>query len=226
MTLNSSSRRMLAITALCLSTAAALFAGKPLSEVPLLLDFEVGALSSDAGTYIDGTQNVLAILQPSGNFRFSTQDSTRQAPQRSMCYDFGTQLDGTGLPLAAQDCVNVTQPMHAYTTGDVPIQSLTYGQSVRKLTRFDWDDGGYRYRLGYGTDMDRDGVEDSPAVTVTCTADDASGACTTWRLAPETDGSAALFRFALTTKKGSTTEGPAEFVGRFTMPFVQTFTRK
>jgi hypothetical protein len=118
--------------------------------------------------------------------------------------------------------------MHAYPSGDVMIQNLRYGQSVRKLTRFTWDDGSVRYRIGYGTDMDMNGVQDSPAVTVTCLAPaDTSKPCTSWVLAPETDGTVALFRFVLTTnKRGVIGEGPAEFVGMYQMPFVQTFTIK
>jgi hypothetical protein len=126
-----------------------------------------------------------------------------------------------------RQCVNVLQPMHAFATGDVSIASLRYGQSVAKLTRLAWDDGGYRYRVGYGTDMDADGVLDSPAVRVTCIAPgDASAPCSTWVLAPSTDGTAALFRFPLTNKRGNVQEGAAEFIGMFVMPFAQTFQRK
>ena len=45
-------------------------------------------------------------------------------------------------------------------------------------------------------------------------------------LAPSTDGSAVLFRFKLSTKRGATQEGPAEFVADATMPFAQTLIRK
>jgi hypothetical protein len=99
---------------------------------------------------------------------------------------------------------------------------------VHKLTRFAWDQPGYIYRLGYGTDMDLNGVMDSPDVTVTCIApSNTSLPCTTWVLAPSTDGTAALFRFALTVgKRGAIVEGPAELVGLYHMPFVQTLTLK
>jgi hypothetical protein len=177
-----------------------------------------------AADYANGLENVLAILQTSGNFRFFTQNDTAQPASRAVCFDFGAQ----SVPFQSAQCVNVGQPMHAYATGDVAIQALRYGQSVRKLTRFTWDDGSIRYRIGYGTDMDFDGVQDSPSVRVTCLAPaDASQPCTTWVLAPETDGTAALFRFVLTTgKRGAVVEGPAEFIGAYTMPFVQTLTLK
>ena len=140
-----------------------------------------------------------------------------------MCFNF----DAQAVPFAAAQCVNVGQPMHAYTSGDVPIQNLRYGQSVQKLTRFAWDDAAVRYRLGYGTDMNLDGIQDSPAVTVTCIApSDTNLPCTTWVLAPAADGSAALFRFSLTTQGKNVVEGPAELVGLYTMPFVQTLTKK
>jgi hypothetical protein len=94
--------------------------------------------------------------------------------------------------------------------GGASTHNLRYGQSVRKLTHFQWDDGGYRYRVGYGTDMDMDGNLDSPAVRVTCIGpQDATQPCTQWVLAPETDGIAVLFPFALLTKRGNVTEGPS-----------------
>ena len=75
--------------------------------------------------------------------------------------------------------------------------------------------------------MNLDGILDSPAVTVTCIApNNASLPCTTWVLAPSADGSAALFRFSLTTQGKNVVEGPAELVGMYKMPFVQTLTKK
>jgi hypothetical protein len=64
-------------------------------------------------------------------------------------------------------------------------------------------------------------------VNVTCIAPaDTSKPCTTWVLAPETDGTAALFRFALTNSRKGVVEGAPEFLGNYVMPFVQTFTIK
>lgn len=113
------------------------------------------------------------------------------------------------------------EAMHAYPAGDVQIQSLRYGQSVQKLVRFGWIDNGYYFRIGYGSDMNQDGIMDSPPVNVTCIAPaDANVACTRWLLAPQqTLGTAALFRFQV-LKQG---EGPAEFIGNFSMPFSETF---
>ena len=219
---------------LTISAAAA----KPASDVPVNLWFGNAAgdgITSDGlstisngvtADYIDGIQNVLAIIQGSGNFRFSTQDNTRSAAQRSVCVNFASQYPGP-LPFgngSPQQCVNVLQPMHAYATGNVSIQDLHYGQSVQKLTRFGWDDGGYVYRLGYGTDMDQNGVMDSPPVAVTCIEpQDPSLACSRWLLAPvDSTGTAAFFRFKL-LRNG---EGPAEFLGNYLMPFSQTFTRR
>jgi len=209
-------------------------AGKPPKDVSVLVTFGSGALDtlrSDGlrargydADYADAQDNVLALVQGSGNFRFFTQSDTSLPAGRNVCFDFGTQ----SVPFVVSQCVNVGQPMHAYPTGDVAIQNLRYGQSVRKLTRFTWDEGSVRYRIGYGTDMDMDGLQDSPAVTVTCIAPaNTSLPCTSWVLAPETDGTAALFRFALTVaKRGVINEGPAELVGMYHMPFVQTFTVK
>lgn len=222
------------VVVLSMMLGVALLAARPLREVPVLVTFGNGptdSLRSDGllapgyeADYANGLENVLAVLQPSGSFRFFTQNNTQQPATRAMCFDFGAQ----SVPFAPARCVNVGQPMHAYASGDVPIQNLTYGQSVRKLTRFAWDEPGYRYRLGYGTDMDADGLQDSPEVTVTCIAPaSTSQPCTSWVLAPATDGTAALFRFALTGgKKGNVTEGPAEYLGAYLMPFVQTITVK
>lgn len=229
------SRLMIAALVATLTVSAR--AARPASDVPVNLWFGNAAgdgitsdgLSSVGGVtadYIDGIQNVLAIIQGSGNFRFSTQDNTRSAAQRSICVNFAAQYPGP-LPFgngSAQQCVNALQPMLAYATGNVPIQNLRYGQSVQKLTRFGWDDGGYVYRLGYGTDMDQNGVIDSPPVAVTCIEpQDPSVACSKWLLAPvDTAGTAAFFRFKL-ARNG---EGPAEFLGTYNMPFSQTFTRR
>jgi hypothetical protein len=224
----------------CLTDA--LIAGKPVSDIPLLLGFsntEADALTSDGflaagypADYADGIENVLAIIQPSGNLRFGTETALNAPSPRRMCVDFGTQFADQGLVAPFLDgnsrqCVKVLQPMHAYPIGDVSIASLRYGQSVEKLTRFAWDDGSYRYRIGYGTDMDMNGVIDSPSVRVTCTAPAVSTeACTTWVLAPTTNGSAVLYRFKLQNKRGIVQEGNPEFVANFVMPFAQTFSRK
>jgi len=177
----------------------------------------------------------LSSVQNSGNYRFTTQNDTRTAATRRMCLDFGTQfvdqlvanpfVDGQ-----SRQCVNVLQPMVSFPTGDVPVQNLWYGQSVRKITRFAWDDGGFKYRLGYGTDMDKNGVEDAPGVRVTCIApQDATKACTQWLVAPESDGTAALFRFTITyDRRGNEIidEDSPVRVATVVMPFSQTLTKQ
>ena len=236
------SRRVLGAAVLAGCLTDALIAGKPVADIPLLLGFsntEADTLTSDGflaagypADYADGIENILAIIQPSGNLRFGTENDLRSPATRRMCVDFGSQFADQGLVVPFVDgnsrqCVNVLQPMHAYPTGDVSIASLRYGQSVQKLTRFAWDDGSYRYRIGYGTDMDMNGVDDSPSVRVTCTAPAIStAACTTWVLAPITNGAAVLYRFKLQNRKGMVQEGNPEFVANFVMPFAQTFSRK
>ena len=223
------------IVAMVAGLGAGLFAAKPPREIPLLVSFGTGpadALRSDGflapgfqADYADGLENVLAILQTSGNFRFFMQNDTQLPALRSLCFDFGAQL----VPFASAQCVHANQPMHAYPVNDVAIQNLRYGQSVPKLTRFAWQDSSsYIYRLGYGTDMDLNGVQDSPAVRVTCTAPPNTNVpCTTWVLAPETDGTAALFRFALMPgKRGAVVEGSPEWIANYTMAFVQTLVLK
>ena len=224
------------IVAMMAVFGAGLLAAKPLREIPLLVSFGTGAgdaLKSDSlqapgfqADYANGVENVLAILQTTGNFRFFMDGDAQLTPIRSLCFDFRDQP----VVFPAAQCVHANQPMLGYADNNVAIQNLRYGQSVRKLTRFTWQDGSsYVYRLGYGTDMDMNGVQDSPSVRVTCTAPaDISLPCTTWVLAPETDGTAALFRFALLSGKprGALVEGPAESLGTYLMPFVQTLTIK
>jgi hypothetical protein len=198
-------------------------------------------VSGRTADYANGLQNVLSALQTSGNYRFSTENDTRLAAERRMCVDFGTQFNDQGLAVPFVDgqsrqCVNVLQPMHSYLTGDVAIQNLRYGQSVRKLTRFAWDDGGFMYRLGYGTDMDHDGAEDAPAVLVSCTAPaDATKSCTQWVIAPETDpfgrpfGTAALFRFTVTyDHRGNPVvdESSGQLLTTVVMPFTETLVKQ
>ena len=221
-----------------LAVAATAAGSRPQVDLPVYLWFgnaAADALTSDGRTvtvngivadYADGLENVLAIIQAGGNFRFSTAANARKAVERRLCVDFGTQFADQGMLVpfgdgAARQCVNITEAMHAYPAGDVQIQSLRYGQSVQKLVRFGWIDNGYYFRIGYGSDMNQDGIMDSPPVNVTCIAPaDPNVACTRWLLAPQqTLGTAALFRFQV-LKQG---EGPAEFIGNFSMPFSETF---
>lgn len=217
-------------------------ASKPPSDIPLFVWFGNAAgagLTSDGrqvavtingitttADYANGVENVLAVIQGSGNFRLNMQNNTRRLATRSVCVDFGTQLNGVSLqPLpVSYECVNIEEPMHAYATGDVPIQNLLLNQQVDKLTRFAWTESGYRWRIGYGTDMNQDGILDSPPVVVGC-IDAASPAqpCAKWLMTPkDPSGAAALFRFKI-LRSG---EGPAEFVTNVAMPFSMTFTRQ
>lgn len=233
--------------ALCCGLLVAAFstdagAGKPAAEIQLLVSFSSGegdSLTTDGFTapgytagYAHGLENVLALIEGAGNSRFSTQNQLNALAERRMCIDFGSQFSDRGtLPPfndgSSRQCVNVLQPMHAYGTGDMSLAALRYAQSVEKLTRFGWDDGGYRYRLGYGTDMDQDGYVDAPPVRATCIAATADGQCRAWVLAPSTDGTGALFRVKLSTnRRGGVQEGVPEFIGTFVMPFAQTLERK
>jgi hypothetical protein len=179
--------------------------------------------------YANGSENVLAIIQSAGNFRFSTRDNTRKPNIRTACVDFGTQFSDAGMLVPFADgtprqCVDMLEAMLGYATGNVSIQQLRYGQAVQKLVRFTWTDGGYYYRLGYGSDMDQDGTLDSAPVSVTCIAPaNANLACSKWVLSPQgTEGNTALFRYRIL----KTGEGPAERIGTFSLPFAQTFTRQ
>ena len=233
-------KHAIGIVSVFAAAVAGLNAGKPTADIPVRMNFSAGTtdrITTDgltapgyADAYVDGIENVLAIIQASGNLRFTTHNDTRLAAARRVCIDFGTQFADQGQPVPFADanprqCVDVMQPMHAFPAGDIPIMNLRYGQSVEKLTRFGWDDAGWHYRLGYGTDMDRDGVNDSPAVRVTCIAPaDTNSACTKWVLAPALNGDAVLFRFPV--KRGTVQETEGQLVARVVMPFAQTFQKK
>jgi hypothetical protein len=221
-------------------TAIPLWAARPLPDTPLLVWFgnETGdGLKSDGqhvvvnsggalvtADYANGIDNVLAVLQNDlGLSRFDMQSEKSKPSIRNVCVDFGTQLDAVTvrpLPLSVE-CVNIEEPMHNYPANDVAMQKLTLNQQVEKLTRFCWNEAGYRWRIGYGTDMNQDGTLDSPPVVVTCIATGGAGQpCTKWLMTPKTTtlpaGRAAFYRFAL-LKGGK--EGPAEFVADVDMPF-------
>jgi len=231
------------LAALVLIASIALLDARPdaAADIPQYLWFgnvPSDGLRSDGGTvalngvvadYTDGLQNVLAIIQSTGNFRFSTAAHTRKPVERAVVIDFGTQFADRGLTVpfsngAPLQRVDILEAMHAYPAGDVAILSLRYPQSVQKLVRFTWVDGGYYYRLGYGSDMDQDGVLDSPPVIVTCIApQDPARPCGRWALTPQqAAGTAGLFRFRI-LKNG---EGAAEALGTFAMAFSQTFSGK
>lgn len=232
-------RSSLRISPLALVAAAALVSGvslaeaqkKPLQDLPLLLSFAApSAIQSDgqhapapydAHDYADGLENVRSYLFPSGNLSFNTQADTRRTATRTVCFGLATSFPAAG-------CWTLqAQVMTLIDNGDMAnIQSLAVGQSVRRLTRFDWKVGTDTYRLGYGTDMDGDDEQDAPGVIVTCTAAGATGKCATWTVTPETDGTAALYRAPQVVVRGKTTVGPNEFIGVYVMPFVQTLSAK
>lgn len=233
-------RWAMGIAGVVMAATAVLTAGKPAADIAVKMNFSAGAtdrITSDGLTapgyldaYVDGVENVMAIIQSSGNLRFTTRNETRLAATRRLCIDFADQFAAQGKPVPFADanprqCVDVMQPMHAYASVDIAIMNLRYGQSVDKLTRFGWEDAGWQYRLGYGTDMNRDGVADAPPVRVTCIAPaDTNVACTKWVLAPALNGEAVLYRFPM--KRGTVQESDGELVASVVMPYAQTFQRK
>ena len=78
--------------------------------------------------------------------------------------------------------------------------------------------------------MDRDGIDDSPAVRVTCIAPlDGTKSCTQWVIAPESDGAAALFRFNVSyDRRGNQVvdENSGVRIANVVMPFTQTLTKQ
>lgn len=183
--------------------------------------------NDDLGEYVDQLQNVLAVLYQAGNQGFHTQADTRQPIQRTLCFDVpGYPAASACSPLAN---VNVVMVGYAgdlvYAASSIAIQSMTrVGQSDTRLVRFNWTAGNYRYRLGYGTDMDSNDTPDAAPALVTCTFT-AAGRCTTWTLTPQ--GPGALYQAELIPGKGGkVSEGPNTYVGDYSMPFVETLTLK
>ena len=167
--------------------------------------------------YVHGSEdNALVLIQATGNYRFSTRLDTRKPLRRHVCLAFAGQAS----PFASPYCVDILIGMH----GDGDIQDMRYGQILTKRVRHSWDDGGYEYALGFGTDVNGDGVfDETPPVNVTCVAPDSSpsSACTQWTMSSA--GPASLARQALLSKGKY---GPRELIGYYNMPFEVTFTRK
>ena len=247
-------RRVAAVAGVLVLTVAVVDAGKTPPDIPinLWLAADGQAVTSDGqqvfangvwADYVDGLQNVLAIIQGGGNFRFSTQSNTRQAAQRSVDVNFGSQTPNPQIPFfpngLSEQRVNITEPMHGFPLGTetAAVATLHPGQSTLKLVRWDWEADGYAYHLGYGTDYNVNNIPDSPPVSVNCIAPQGqpTAACTKWTLTPvaaagySTDAGTnvangtAIFWRAKVLKNG---EASPEFIGYYVMPFSETFTRK
>lgn len=165
-----------------------------------------------AADYVHGSEdNVLALIQSAGNYRFSTRLATNKPLRRRLCFDFGVQAS----PLGQTYCGDVLIAM----LGDGDIQDMRVGEQLSKRMRHSWTHEGYEYVLGFGTDWDQNGVQDSPPVTATCLSE-ANAVCTGWSL--ETAGGSTLSR-AQVLKRGL---GPVQLVGTYSMPFELQFSRK
>jgi hypothetical protein len=154
-----------AVLVLASSFTLTLAAGKPVADLPILVSFgqtESDALTSDGfiapgffDDYADGVENVLAIIQGSGNLRFGMQRDVNRAALRSMCVNFGDQFAAQGMVVPfvdgnARQCVNVLQPMHAYATGDVSIAAATSTAPCAKWVLAPSSDGAaalFRFKL-------------------------------------------------------------------------------
>ena len=136
--------------------------------------------------YVHGSEdNVLAILQDTGNFRFSTRLDTRKPLRRRLCLNFGTQP----IPFLAPGCTDVLIGMH----GDGRVQEMAYGEVLAKRVRLTWNASGYDYHLGYGTDWNIDGTYDTVPLSVSCVSVAQSGAsCNGWVMS--TTGRASMSR--------------------------------
>jgi hypothetical protein len=166
--------------------------------------------------YVHGPDdNALAIIQSTGNYRFSTRLDQRKPLRRRLCFDFGVQP----VPLPSPYCADVLIGMH----GDGYIQDMHHGDVLNKRARHSWVDGGYEYALGYGIDADGDGVLfDTPPALVTCSApaESPSSLCTLWTMSGD---QASLSRRTVTSNGKY---GPIEVLGFYDMPFQVTFARK
>jgi hypothetical protein len=217
--------------------------GKPLPEVPVTVSFGTGALQGDlGGDYVNGVENVLAVVYPSGNVGLNTQADTRQLATRKVCLSFGAQQVPQELAaaLALDSRVSIGHSAGPYVApGRIPIQSMADGQVIDASGWFSWKVAGaqagttIQYRLWYGWDVTGDGNIDSPPLKVTCIEGGSSqGSCTMWTVATEAnsgdlwpDHTATLQSSVVTVKGGKVTTGPVVQLGEFVMPFVMTVTR-
>ncbi len=206
--------------------ASGLMAAAPPREVQLKVTYRdaMGTLSDGVTSdglvsftgigaqYVHGSDdNVLAILQDTGNFRFSTRLDTRKPLRRRLCLNFGTQP----ITFPAPGCTDVLTGMH----GDGRIQEMAYGEVLAKRVRLTWNANGYDYHLGYGTDWNFDGTYDTVPVSVSCaSATQSSTSCDGWVMS--TTGRASLSREQV-LKGGK--HGPTEFLGYYDMNFEVAF---
>ena len=129
--------------------ARILVAGPPPKDTSVLLTFghtSADRLTSDGATvtvtgrvadYANGLQNVLSVVQGSGNFRFYTQIDARFAVQRRMCLDFGTQVLDQGPPYRSRTARHVsasTWPSRCTRSPLVTCPFITSGMEVRPQT--------------------------------------------------------------------------------------------
>ena len=172
----------------------------------------LASFTGAAADYVHGSDdNVLALIQSAGQYRFSTRLATNKPLRRRLCFDFGTQPS----PLGQTYCADVLIGM----LGDGNLQDMRVGEQLSKRMRHSWTHQGFEYVLGFGTDWDQDGVQDSPSVTATCLSE-TDAVCSEWSL--QTAGGATLSRAQVLKRE----LGPMQLVGTYSMPFEVQFSRK
>ena len=158
------------------------------------------AITSDGGgAYVNGQQNIKAIIDGSGNFDL---DTSTNGPRnvRTVCLNFSYPASSGATPPFTSDCVDV----YLSTGGNTGLLQMSVGTSEAKHLQIDFP--------GYFLDFNSNAQPGSSMVTVTRNSQ------TTWTI--EADYPNAIAQLS----KISTVNGKTVFIneGLFNMPFAIT----
>jgi hypothetical protein len=108
----------------------------PVSLQVTIDNFEGAKITSDGSAYINGQQNVKAVIDENGHFLFNTQLSSTYPVLRSFNYSFSSQLDGSpytttvdGSKVANLNSIKASSKCIAW----VPFQNMTVGESGKQF---------------------------------------------------------------------------------------------
>ena len=196
--------------------ATGLQGAKPSGALPLDVDFgsdpASGLYGDGLGRYIDGSDNVRAVLLDNdfGNFVLDTNDNARL--HRRLVLDFHGQ---PGLPSSipsngaySVDVFLGTLGVTGVPAADGDLRAMSVGQTLSRRARIGWVEGTKSYSLRW------DNTVNDNLLRFDCELGDPS--CYQWKMTP--DGPAGLY--SITSGKNPT----EKHLGSYTMPFSATLT--